>query len=59
MMFYQTCRFCGAHLYPGERCECRNEEIVKKQRFMSLFESGKDGQIQIKMEDEKHGIEIL
>lgn len=54
MMFYQTCRFCGAHLDPGERCECRNEEIVKKQRFMSLFESGKDGQIQIKMEDYKN-----
>ena len=59
MMFYKTCRFCGAHLDPGERCECRNEEINKKQRFMSLFESGKDGQIQIKMEDENHGIEIL
>lgn len=54
MMFYKTCRFCGAHLDPGERCECRNEEIAKKQRFMSLFESGKDGQIQIKMEDYKN-----
>lgn len=54
MMFYKTCRFCGAHLDPGERCECRNEEITKKQRFMSLFESGKDGQIQIKMEDYKN-----
>lgn len=54
MMFYKTCRFCGAHLDPGERCECRNEEIIKKKRFMSFFECGKDGQKQIKMEDYKN-----
>lgn len=54
MMFYKICRFCGAHLDPGERCECRNEEIIKKQRFMSFFESGKDGQMQIKMEGYKN-----
>ena len=54
MAYFNTCQWCGSNLDPGERCECRNEEIVKKQRFMSLFESGKDGQIQIKMEDYKN-----
>lgn len=22
-MFYMTCEYCGAHLDPGEPCECR------------------------------------
>lgn len=26
-MGYKTCPYCGAHLDPGEACDCRREEI--------------------------------
>lgn len=26
-MGYKTCPYCGAHLDPGEECDCRREEI--------------------------------
>lgn len=26
MAFYRACTFCGAHLDPGERCDCQNKE---------------------------------
>ena len=26
MPYYKTCPDCGAHLDPGERCDCREEE---------------------------------
>ena len=25
MPYYHTCRLCGAHLDPGERCDCEKE----------------------------------
>lgn len=25
MNYYRVCPFCGAHLDPGERCDCRDE----------------------------------
>lgn len=26
MAYYRTCPDCGAHLDPGERCDCHDEE---------------------------------
>lgn len=26
MMNYKTCPYCGAHLDPGEQCDCRENE---------------------------------
>ena len=26
MSYYRTCPSCGAHLDPGERCDCREDE---------------------------------
>ena len=26
MSYYRTCPHCGAHLDPGEVCDCRNKE---------------------------------
>ena len=26
MTYYRTCPYCGAHLDPGERCDCREDE---------------------------------
>lgn len=25
MSYYRTCPYCGAHLDPGERCDCQRE----------------------------------
>ena len=30
-MSYKTCPYCGAHLDPGETCDCREEEIATPQ----------------------------
>ena len=26
MSYYKTCPHCGAHLDPGERCDCKDEK---------------------------------
>lgn len=26
MSYYRTCRICGAHLDPGEVCDCKKED---------------------------------
>ena len=26
MAFYNVCPFCGAHLDPGERCDCKEQQ---------------------------------
>ena len=26
MPYYRTCPYCGAHLDPGERCDCQDEK---------------------------------
>ena len=26
MTYYRTCPLCGAHLDPGERCDCQEKE---------------------------------
>ena len=26
MTYYRTCPYCGAHLDPGERCDCWEDE---------------------------------
>ncbi len=27
-MYYKTCSHCGAHLDPGERCDCRTYTTI-------------------------------
>ena len=31
-MYYTTCPYCGAHLDPGEKCDCREEKTAKVSR---------------------------
>lgn len=26
MAFYNVCPYCGAHLDPGERCDCKDQQ---------------------------------
>jgi len=30
MAFYRTCNSCGAHLDPGERCDCQRDKPVMR-----------------------------
>ena len=30
MSYYKTCMYCGAHLDPGETCECEKERTADK-----------------------------
>ena len=32
MAAYKTCPHCGAHLDPGERCDCRDETEKEPRR---------------------------
>lgn len=31
-MYYTTCPHCGAHLDPGERCDCQDHENEDQER---------------------------
>ena len=35
MAYKYICRECGAHLDPGERCDCHEEENIKMQKHMA------------------------
>ena len=30
MPYYSVCKFCGAHLDPGEKCDCKDFDISGK-----------------------------
>ena len=52
-MYYTTCPYCGAHLDPGEKCDCREEKTAKVSRREEIkkepvvyFEE-KNGQLRI------------
>lgn len=31
MAYFKVCCYCGDHLDPGEKCECRNKKIYIRQ----------------------------
>lgn len=31
MPYYRTCPYCGAHLDPGEHCDCQDENLSTQQ----------------------------
>lgn len=46
MAFYRTCARCGANLDPGEPCDCEQEEIRMRERFVQKTKmNSKTGQI--------------
>lgn len=34
-MYYNVCPHCGAHLDPGEVCDCRDEQAAKVRRRLA------------------------
>ena len=35
MNYYRTCPDCGAHLDPGERCDCLEEKRARAERLIA------------------------
>lgn len=48
MAYYNVCETCGAHLDPGERCDCEEERERERREadviFRLLYEIDDDGQ---------------
>ena len=51
MSYYDTCDICGANIDPGEKCDCMENRIIQVNYFTKLFDSDRDGQIRMKVED--------
>ena len=43
MRFFKTCTYCGAHLDPGETCECRYEHEHKEVTIKKDFHKNMSG----------------
>lgn len=45
-MYYKECKLCGAHLDPGEDCDCeaerRRNKKIRSRYYNNLFEYMKD-----------------
>lgn len=52
MAYYNICPDCGAHLDPGETCDCKEEKERESVKMQSMFSSGKDGQISMRLAQE-------
>lgn len=45
--YFVPCRFCGANLDPGERCECQDRKRQMETLFKSLVIEEKNGQMRM------------
>lgn len=41
MSYFRTCPCCGSNLDPGEKCDCRKEEIREPKRILTWKELGR------------------
>lgn len=55
-MYYKICSNCGANLDPGERCDCEEERQKQTDRIISMMKINKDGQYELAMVEDVHGI---
>ena len=46
--YFDICEKCGAHLDPGEHCDCRDEKEEHAESLKKLFTSEPNGQMVIK-----------
>ncbi len=54
MAFYYSCPICSANLDPGEKCDCRKEELKKEQFFKKVTEiDSVTGQMVFRWSEEK------
>lgn len=40
-MYFNTCDFCGAHLDPNEKCDCRENREKQRREMMSVINENK------------------
>ena len=52
MAFYKTCNLCGATLDPGENCDCEEQREREVKRMEGMFQTGKNGQMQLLFKQE-------
>jgi len=41
------CEFCGAHLDPGEKCDCKREAEESAKKWQSMTKKDRDGQFRL------------
>ena len=49
MAYYNTCPFCGAHLDPDEKCDCKEREEKNLKSAEEISYEEKDGQLHFDM----------
>lgn len=47
-MYRYICKHCGAHLDPGEKCECLDAINIAKRLYEELLTVEPDGQMTLK-----------
>ena len=50
-MYYRPCPYCGAHLDPGEPCDCLEKKKENNKNILAAYRSGRDGQMEMKLEE--------
>ena len=45
----------GAHLDPGESCDCLEKKKENNKNILAAYRSGRDGQMEMKLEDMMYG----
>ena len=50
-MYYRPCPYCGAHLDPGEPCDCLEKKKENNKNILAAYRSGWDGQMEMKLEE--------
>lgn len=49
-MYGYICEHCGAHLDPGEHCDCRKRKNEFQERCKEMLETESNGQLSIRSE---------
>ena len=47
-MYYNECTICGAHLDPGEPCDCQDEKEQTMRNIEKFLQEDSYGQISLK-----------
>lgn len=50
-MYYKVCPICGAHLDPGEPCDCKNEKKRVERKYQSLIKVDESNQLALNLEE--------
>ena len=55
-MYYNVCPYCGDHLDPGERCDCKDQQALRMEELREAMEyDSKNGQYRFRLPEKKAG----